>query len=226
MERKPTRRCLAALIAAVGVGNSHIAAAHPHMWIEAKAQVKFDAQGRVSALRQVWQFDEMFAAYAMQGLKKAKDGSLSQAQLQNMASDWMKALGDPMSHYFTRVSVAGKTVPLAAPRDAQVRWDPQSAYLGLEFTLPLTQPVAPDKAGLQVDIYDPTYFVAYSFKQEGAIILTDAPASCQQIYHPPRELDFATLQRLAAIPADPQALPAELYAITQGLTHRIKVQCL
>lgn len=226
MERKATRRCLAALIAVASLGHSGIAVAHPHMWIEAQAQVEFDTQGRVVALRQVWQFDEMFAAYAMQGLKKAKDGSLPEAQRQNMANDWMKALGEPISHYFTQVSVEGKTVPFAAPRDAQVRWDPKTASLDLAFTLPLDQPVRPGKTGLQIDIYDPTYFVAYSFKQEGAITLRDAPATCQQHYYPPRELDFATLQRLAAIPADPQALPAELYAITQGLTHRIMVQCL
>jgi len=196
------------------------------MWIEARAQVEFDNQARVAALHQVWQFDEMFAAYATQGLKSAQDGSLSQAQLQNMASDWMQALADPISHYFTRVSVDGKTAPLVAPRDARVRWDANRARLTLEFTLPLVEPVAPGTADLQVEIYDPTYFVAYSFQQEDAITLIGAPASCQQIYHPPSALDFSTLQRLAAIPADPQALPAELYAITQSLAHRIKVQCL
>jgi ABC-type uncharacterized transport system substrate-binding protein len=223
MERTPACCRLAALIAICSGGP---ATAHPHLWIEAKTQVEFDTQARVVALQHVWEFDEMFAAYATQGLKKAKDGSLSQEQLQNLASDWMKALGDPVSHYFTQVSVEGKTVPFAAPRDVQVRWDPEGAHLTLEFKLPLAQPVVPGKGGIQVDIYDPTYFVAYAFKQEGAITTLGAPAFCQQTYSPPRELDFITLQRLAAIPSDPQALPAELYAITQGLTHRIEVQCL
>jgi hypothetical protein len=33
------------------------------------------------------------------------------------------------------------------------------------------------------------------------------------------------MQQLAAIPADPDALPDELFAITKGLTHRIEVRC-
>nr|WP_312431012.1 DUF1007 family protein [Achromobacter sp.] len=196
------------------------------MWIDARAQIDVDAEQRITAVRQVWRFDEMFGAYATQGLKKGKDGSLPADTLKGMAHDWMKALGEPISHYFTRVTVDGKSAVFGAPRDARVDWNPRTTRLTLSFTLPLANPVAPGAAGAQVDIYDPTYFVAYAFEEKGAVSLGGPQgAACKADYRKPKELDWKTMQQLAAIPADPDALPDELFAITKGLTHRIEVRC-
>jgi len=196
------------------------------MWIDARAVIDVDAQHRITAVRQVWLFDEMFGAYATQGLPKGKGGSLPAATLKGMADDWMKALGEPISHYFTRVTVGGKTTTFGAPRDAKVDWNPKTTRLTLSFTLPLATPMPVGADGAQVDIYDPTYFVAYAFDEKGAVSLggPDA-AACTSAYRKPKELDWKTMQQLAAIPADPDALPDELFAITKGLTHRIEVRC-
>ena len=72
MERTPTRRGLAALSVAAGLLAASTASAHPHMWIDARAVIDLDADKRITAVRQVWRFDEMFGAYATQGLKKAR----------------------------------------------------------------------------------------------------------------------------------------------------------
>ncbi|OZI72122.1 DUF1007 family protein [Bordetella genomosp. 12] len=197
--------------------------AHPHMWVDAQAEVIFDPQGRVSALRQTWQFDEMFGAYATQGLPRQADGGLAESTRKSMAQDWMKALGEPISHYFTRVTQNGATLPFAAPVDSEVRWDGQR--LALSFTLPLKQPVAPGASGLSIDVFDPTYFVAYAFDAPQAWRLSNAPANCRQSYRPPQALDWKTMQQLAAIPSDVDTLPDELFAITKGLTHRNELRC-
>ncbi|MCS3507875.1 ABC-type uncharacterized transport system substrate-binding protein [Achromobacter sp. JUb104] len=226
MERTSARRGLAALTAATALLAAGSASAHPHMWIDARAVIDVDAQHRITAVRQVWLFDEMFGAYATQGLPKGKGGSLPAATLKGMADDWMKALGEPISHYFTRVTVGGKTATFGAPRDAKVDWNPKTTRLTLSFTLPLATPMPVGADGAQVDIYDPTYFVAYAFDEKGAVSLggPDA-ATCTSAYRKPKELDWKTMQQLAAIPADPEALPDELFAITKGLTHRIEVRC-
>jgi len=226
MERTPACRGLATLSAVAALLAAGAASAHPHMWIDARAQIDVDAAHRITAVRQVWRFDEMFGAYATQGLKKAKDGSLPADTLKGMAQDWMKALGEPISHYFTRVTVDGKSAAFGAPRDARVDWNPKTTRLTLSFTLPLDKPVAPGAGGAQVDIYDPTYFVAYAFEEQGAVSLGGPQgAACKADYRKPKELDWKTMQELAAIPADPDALPDELFAITKGLTHRIEVRC-
>ena len=226
MERTPACRGLATLSAVAALLAAGAASAHPHMWIDARAQIDVDAEQRITAVRQVWLFDEMFGAYATQGLKKGKDGTLPADTLKGMAQDWMKALGEPISHYFTRVTVDGKSAAFAAPRDARVDWNPKTTRLTLSFTLPLAEPVAPGAGGAQVDIYDPTYFVAYAFEEKGAVSLGGPQgAACKADYRKPKELDWKTMQELAAIPADPDALPDELFAITKGLTHRIEVRC-
>src|SRR3546814_8977513 len=104
----------------------------------------------------------------------------------------MSERGVPVSHYFTRVAVDGKTLAFAAPRDAAVHWNPQDQRLTLSFTLPLAQPVAPGAQPVRFDIYDPTYFVAYAFDAPGAVALADAPAGCRQAYQPPRALAWKT----------------------------------
>ncbi|OZI33513.1 hypothetical protein CEK29_21960 [Bordetella genomosp. 5] len=227
MERGSTRRGVAALSAAGAAAllmmTAAPAQAHPHMWIDARATVVFDAQGRLAAVREHWQFDEMFGTYATQGLKKQADGSFSPEILRGMADDWMKALGEPISHYFTRVTVREAMQTYGPPRDARVTWE--KGRLALSFELPLATPAKVGPDGVQIDIYDPTYFVAYAFDAPGAITMAQAPAGCKQRYQKPRELDWQTMQQLAAIPADPEALPDELYAITKGLTHRIEVTC-
>ncbi|ALM87168.1 DUF1007 family protein [Bordetella sp. N] len=216
--------CAVAFCAAAAALVAAPASAHPHMWIDGQAQLVFDDQGRLAALRERWKFDEMFVAYTTQGLADKK-GQLATSTLNRMAREWMSALGEPISHYFTRVAANGKVLPYGTPRDAKVEWDAKSKAMTLVFTLPLQQPVAPGAAGVDVDIIDPTYFVAYDFSAPGAISMDRAPANCRADYRAPKPLDAALVQQLAAIPADQPDLPEELFAITKGLTHRVRVTC-
>jgi ABC-type uncharacterized transport system substrate-binding protein len=196
------------------------------MWIDAQASFVFDDRGRLTAIDQQWLFDEMFSPYAMQGVEQGEDGKYTAATLDGMARDWMVALGEPISHYFTRVMVGELTKKYNAPRNAKVVWHADSKRLALHFTLPLSVPVEAADAPVRIDIYDPTYFVAYTFEPSG-LTLKNAPAACSRRYTAPRELDYKTMQQLAAIPPDPDpaALPEELFAVTRGLTHRIDITC-
>ena len=69
MERKSARRGHAALTAAGMLLAAGAASAHPHMWIDARAAIDIDEQQRITAVRQVWRFDDMFGAY--QGKRSA-----------------------------------------------------------------------------------------------------------------------------------------------------------
>lgn len=225
MERFPILGRLASLIFLVALlAWARGAHAHPHMWIDARATVVFNQQGGLAAIDQTWLFDEMFTSYAMQGQAKDKKGDYSAETLKAMADDWMDALGDPQSHYFTRVTVNGQSLKLGEPREARVQWHRDTGRLGLSFVLPLAQPLPAGPLQADVDIFDPTFFVAYAFEPK-TVALRSAPAQCAHTYRPPRELDWKTMQQLAAIPADPEALPDELFAITKSLTHRIEVRC-
>jgi len=201
------------------------AAAHPHMWIDAQAELVFDHAGRLAAVRQTWRFDEMFSAYGLQGVARTPDGGYAADTLQAMADDWMQALGEPESHYFTRVTLGGRTMDFADPRQARVAWDQDSQRLSLAFELPLAKPAPLAGTAAQVDILDPTYFVAYEFAGAAAVTMAGAPEGCRRTYRPPRPMDSETMQQLAAIPADVAQPPEDLFAITKGLSHRIEASC-
>ena len=62
------------LLAAIAAGP---AAAHPHVFVTAKAEIVFSADGAVQAIRNRWSFDEAYSAYITQGLDKNGDGKLT-----------------------------------------------------------------------------------------------------------------------------------------------------
>ena len=96
--------------------------------------------------------------------------------------------------------------------------------LTLFYTLPLKTPVAiHGKATLEV--FDPEYFVAFTFPKKKAVTLSDAPAGCTAEYHPPRMLDATTMAKLSAIPVDQHDLPPELQDAAAGLANLISLDC-
>ncbi len=219
--RKTWSRVFAGLVLSLCAGVSQ---AHPHMWIDAELDLQFDAQGRLVAVAQVWTFDEMFSSYAKQGLSETADRVPSQDELDKIAADWMSALADPMSHYFTTLTQAGDTLPVAEPRGIKATWDRESERLSLRFELPLLTPTEAKQSPVTVSVADPTYFVAYDFASPNAVTAKTAPATCEAIYKRPERLDDDVAARLAAIPPS-GTLPPDLLRATQDLQHRVELSC-
>jgi len=212
--------------ALLGLTLSTAANAHPHMWIDAKVDLQFDAQGQLVAVGQQWQFDEMFSSYAKQGLPANANPAVLQAELDKIGKQWMGALADPMSHYFTAISQGNTRLAVGDPRGVRVSWDSKTERLALSFELPLLDPVGAQKAPITVSVVDPTYFVAYSFEAPDAVLAPTAPSACKASYLAPATLDNTTAQRLAALPPDQGKLPPDLARIAQTLEHRIELKCL
>lgn len=196
------------------------AEAHPHVFVAARAEIVFDAAGDVTAVRNIWQFDEAFSAYAVQGLDTDNDGKLSDAELAPLAQvnvDSLKEYG-----YFTWLTTDGHDVPLAPPNEYWL--ETYEGRLTLFFTLPLQNPARPG-GNAMLEIYDPEYFVAFTFDEKSPVKLVDAPATCAAAYHAPRELDASTMSLLAAIPADQRDLPPELVEAASALSNHITLKC-
>ena len=213
------------LISLAGVLLSATAIAHPHMWIDGKVDLQFDAQGQLVAVGQQWEFDEMFSSYARQGLPNNAGPAALQAELDKIGNQWIQALADPMSHYFTTLSQGNTRLAVGQAQSVKVSWNPKTERLALRFELPLLEPVTAKKSPITVSVVDPTYFVAYSFEAPDAITTPTAPANCKAAYLPPATLDNTTAQRLAALPPDQGNLPPDLARIAQTLEHRIELKC-
>jgi ABC-type uncharacterized transport system substrate-binding protein len=196
------------------------ARAHPHVFVDFQAEVLFDKQGRMTHVRNVWQFDRAFSAYASQGLDKDGDGKLSDKELAPLAKtnvESLKAYG-----FFTFLSIGKQKLKLEFPDQYFLRV--YDGRLTLFFQLPLTTPTAPG-AGTTLAIYDPEYFVAFTFAKKEPITLFQAPEGCRADIHPPRPLDASIIAKLAAIPAEQHDLPSELQGAAIDLANVINVKC-
>src|ERR1700756_88628 len=48
------------------------AEAHPHVWVTFHSEILYAADGSMTGVRHAWTFDDMFSAYALQGISHAK----------------------------------------------------------------------------------------------------------------------------------------------------------
>ena len=176
---------LAALLLALAVTP---AAAHPHVWITAKAEIAYEA-GKVVAVRHVWTFDPAYTAFVTQGLDANKDGKLTPDELQNLATENTGNLAE--FGYFTTLKVGGKEQAFSDP--AEPRMAMEGDALTLSFRLPLKAPVAQGRGVVAFEVYDPTYFVAFALSEApDAATLTGAPAGCAATVTRPKTADPKT----------------------------------
>jgi ABC-type uncharacterized transport system substrate-binding protein len=217
------RSLVLSAVAAVGavIGVAAPAAAHPHVFVDARSQVVFDKEGRIVAVRQIWRFDDAFSAFASQGLDKNGDGILTVEELQPLAKVNVDSLKD--YEYFTFLRVGGRRTGFKIPTEYWL----QSAdgYLTLFYTLNLMQPIKPDAAGVTLDVYDPGYFVDFQMVEKDPIVLENAPANCKASLKRKDAPDPATAAILGQIPASERELPANLKAMTSDLANRMTVVC-
>lgn len=212
-----------ALLSGVMAGSilSAPALAHPHVFIEAKANLVFDAAGKLSAIRHVWRFDDAYSAFASQGLDADGDGELSVTELKPLADVNVESLAE--FEYFTFLSAGDRELGFSKPTEYWLQSD--GGLLTLYMTLPVEAPIEVRSLPARVDVYDPTLYVAFAFVEENAIETENAPAGCKFEVQRPTELDPTTAATLAGIGPEQRDLPPELLDITRDLTNGVSLSC-
>src|SRR6185437_2413732 len=61
------------------------AEAHPHVWVTLHSEILYSAGGAMTGVRHAWTFDDMFSAYALQGIHHAKKGEYTRQELASLA---------------------------------------------------------------------------------------------------------------------------------------------
>jgi ABC-type uncharacterized transport system substrate-binding protein len=190
---KPALLALVSLVALAGLAQP--AQAHPHVWITAKAEIVYAADGNVSGVRHHWTFDAGYSAYLTQGLDKNGDGKLTPDELQEMAKENAESLVD--FDYFTVLKVNGAKQAFEPPREYGMTFENGLARLSL--LLPVKS--APNGKTLSLEVYDPTFFVSFSLAEgDDAVRLAGAPKGCA-----------ATVARPKPVAADQQKLSESFF---------------
>jgi ABC-type uncharacterized transport system substrate-binding protein len=190
----PLRILLAALIA---LGFAAPAAAHPHVWVKSISELIYAPDGSVTGIRHHWVFDDMFTAFAVQGLESKEKGKFTTQELAPLAKVNIESLKE--YDYFTFATADGKKAPFVAPAP-DYSLDYKDEILTLNFTLPFQQPVK--AKDLKIEIYDPTYFIDFELAKDAPAKLVGAPAQCKLATELPRQLTFQEEKALAQIAAD------------------------
>jgi ABC-type uncharacterized transport system substrate-binding protein len=168
------RRVLTAAFAVAAcfsyVSESH---AHPHVWGTVRTEILFNAQHQIAGVRHAWTFDEFYSAMAVQGLDTNGDGVFSKEELQPLAEVNVKSLKD--FDYFTFVHIGdANNLPLKPPENYSIDYD--KGLITLHFTLPLVTPLDVKDQAVTVDVYDPSFFVAFGFANDAPVTLSGAVA--------------------------------------------------
>jgi ABC-type uncharacterized transport system substrate-binding protein len=171
------------------------AIAHPHVWVTMHSDLVYAPDGAVTVVRHVWTFDDMFSAFATMGFPKT-NGTFTRETLQPLAKVNVDSLKD--FDYFTYAKIDGQRVKDAFAEPTADYWldyDADSTLLTLHFTLPFKTPVKA-KSSLQLEVYDPTFFIDFAMAKDHPVTLVGAPAQCKVATEKPPDINFPTTLRL------------------------------
>lgn len=160
-------------------------AGHPHVFIDAGANLIFDDAGHLAAVRVFWAYDEFYSLLLVEdnGLDVDGDGIPEQSALDAYAGqdvDW--AAGFPGDLYLQN---AGSDVALSAPVEHGMRYD--DGRVVSWHIRPLETRLTVGADPLLVQIYDPTFFVAYDVRLP---VTVEGREGCA-VAHVPADLNAA-----------------------------------
>lgn len=215
------RAAAAATVVAAMAIHPQDAAAHPHVFVDVKSDLVFDAEGRLTAVRHAWRFDEGYSAFASQGLDTDGDGTLSVEELHPLAEINVESMAD--YDYFTFGVAGDRELAFGKPTEFWIQSD--HGMLTLYFTLPLETPAEIRSLPASVEVFDPTYYVSFVFVDDDPVTLADAPAGCAFEVSRPSGLDPMAAAALAEVGPDQRDLPPELQVLTVDQTNAVAIGC-
>ena len=183
------RRLSASLLAAGLLLAAGAAQAHPHVWITATSELLYAPDGSITGVRHAWTFDDMFTAYAVQGLESKAKGTYTREELAPLAQTNVESLKE--YGYFTFAKADGKKERFLEPVDYFL--DYKDAVLTLHFTLPLKTPVKSKQ--LELEVFDRSFFIDFQMAKEDPVKLVGAPSGCQMKLERPND-GTASAQKL------------------------------
>jgi ABC-type uncharacterized transport system substrate-binding protein len=193
--------------------------AHPHVWVTMTEELLYAPDGSVTGVRHAWTFDDMFSAFATQGLEQKTKDTFTRQELEPLAKVNVESLQEYA--YFTYAKVNGKRQKdaFADPIDYFLEYDPKETVLTLHFTLPFKTPVK--AKSLEVEVYDPQFFIDFGFAEKEPVRLVSAPPLCEVSFEKPRDDNFSASVRL-----DKNFMTSEANAGTgANFANRISVKC-
>ena len=100
-----------------------------------KSAVVYGPDGAITGVRHAWTFDDMYSAFATQGLESKKKGEFTREELKPLAKVNVESLKE--YDFFTYAKAERQEVAFAEPVDYSLEFNPKDTVLTLHFMLPL-----------------------------------------------------------------------------------------
>lgn len=141
--------------------------AHPHIFAEARLEVETTENGRISELRHVWRFDEVFSSSVMLDFDRNGDFVLDNAELASISEVVTDSLSD--FDYYTSLTIDGADGSISLPEPIKVSF--QDGQLLMFFAVLPKEPLPLDGT-IAVGVYDPTMYAAIEFMTDNDMVVT------------------------------------------------------
>lgn len=160
------RAIIGTLLLATGLAAAP-AGAHPHVFIDAGVEFRFDDQGRLAALRVVWVYDDLTSLMILsdRGFDGDGDGSLTPEETRRLSGFDMQWDEGFAGDSFLMEGDSPRTLGRPEGWTAEVR----SGRIITTHLRALDPPVSAGAAPVVVQIYDPGYYTAYTIAADPVI---------------------------------------------------------
>ncbi|MEM1400473.1 MAG: DUF1007 family protein [Pseudomonadota bacterium] len=165
----------AAAFFAVSTIPASTATAHPHAWIDVTVEVLFNDDGAATGLRERWQFDEFYTAFALEGLGTGGAQNPTQEELDEIVR--VNVTNIESYYYFTEVEHAGVFIGFDTSKEMSAVYEDNR--LEMIFVVPFEEPLDMSTSSLTYGIFDPTYYIEMLHAPvDQPVVLVNAPRDC------------------------------------------------
>jgi len=164
----------------LALASATAAAAHPHVFAEARLEVIIDDKGGIDQLRHVWRFDELFSSTVMLDFDANADLELEDDELAEVGTVIKDSLAD--YNYFTFVTKDGREISVTPPD--VIHADFQDGQLLLFFAVKPSEKMSLT-GDMSFGTYDPTMYTAIEFfNDEDMVVKGNAGACSRKVIRP------------------------------------------
>ena len=142
--------------------------AHPHVFIDNKMELRFDA-GMLKGIAFTWNFDKMFSSMMLTDFNAQPDGTFTPKTASALKAGGFDNLSN--YHYFLAFQVGSRALTKIKIEQFTPRVV-EGNILVYSFFVPLDIPVTESQQTIRTTVYDDSYYVAFDLMHVDDVTIT------------------------------------------------------